>query len=221
MSTPAASKPRVVLISLNHQPYFDEMYSSLLSALNDKAQVQRVKKSGPLIRLLSDQPVPSAVLLTDEALTTRANNKAWEAVVEYVRGGGIAVAMGHFPSFVKPLTIKPFFAKAGLPWERGDYTRTTLALNREAVPGMAAQGLQPQYSQKAVFVGNVASSDSWYETTDDSVVESRVFPLESVKKAGETAVAFATVGMGKLGYVGDVNAETGSDAVVLAMCGLA
>lgn len=37
----------------------------------------------------------------------------------------------------------------------------------------------------------------------------------SAKIAGETAVAFASVGNGKLGYIGGVNAEEGSNAVVL------
>ncbi|GMG53970.1 unnamed protein product [Aspergillus oryzae var. brunneus] len=60
----------------------------------------------------------------------------------------------------------------------------------------------------------------WYKTDDDSVVQSMVFPATKVNMAGETAVALAKVRTGKLGYVGDVNAEEGSNAVVLAMYGL-
>lgn len=36
----------------------------------------------------------------------------------------------------------------------------------------------------------------------------------------QAAAAMAPLGAGKLGYVGDVNAEEGTDAVILAMCGL-
>lgn len=59
------------------------------------------------------------------------------------------------------------------------------------------------YSQKAVYVKGVARSDVWYAGERD-----------------EVAVAFTKVGNGMLGYVGDVNGEAGSEAVVLAMLGL-
>lgn len=36
----------------------------------------------------------------------------------------------------------------------------------------------------------------------------------------ESPVACASVGQGKLGYLGDVNAERESGDVILAMCGL-
>lgn len=36
----------------------------------------------------------------------------------------------------------------------------------------------------------------------------------------EAAAAFAKVGNGKLGYIGDVNGEKDTTPVVLAMCGL-
>lgn len=36
----------------------------------------------------------------------------------------------------------------------------------------------------------------------------------------EATVVFAKVGLGRLGYIGDVNGEESSDTVVLAMCGL-
>ena len=71
-----------------------------------------------------------------------------------------------------------------------------------------------------MFVKNVASADAWYRPDESSIVESAVFPPTSANIAGETAVALANIGRGKLGYVGDVNAEKGSDAVILAMCEL-
>ena len=60
----------------------------------------------------------------------------------------------------------------------------------------------------------------WYKTDDESEAHSMVAPPTTGKVAGETAVALVKVGEGKLSHVGDVNAEDGSNAVVLAMCGL-
>lgn len=51
------------------------------------------------IELLAQRPEPSAILVTDEALTLPENRAVWKTVLEYVRRGGTAVIMGHFPSF--------------------------------------------------------------------------------------------------------------------------
>ncbi|OAQ27445.1 hypothetical protein K457DRAFT_139688 [Linnemannia elongata AG-77] len=210
---------RVLAISLNNQPWFDEMYAPLLTALKSNAEFQQAEHSTSAIRFLSQLPEPSAVLITDEALTLRENSAVWGAVLEYVRRGGTAIVMGLFPSFVEPDNMKPFFSRAGLHWGTGSYHRTTLALNRAAVDVANAGKLPQRYSQKAVFVNNVVPENMWYKTDDNSVVQSAVFPPTSANRTGETAVAMATVGRGKLGYVGDVNAEDESNAVILAMCG--
>lgn len=214
-----STKPRVVLISLNYESFFDELYHDLLTELGSKADLQHAKTAESTVRLLSEQPHPSATLITDEALTNNENTDVWEAVLKYVRQGGTSVVMGHFSSSVKPARIKPFFAKAGLQWEAGSYHRTTLVLNQEAVGSSLAAVLPAKYSQKAVFVKNVADTDAWYHSDENSVNESQVFGPTSANIVGETPVVLTHVGAGKLGYIGDVNAEKGSDAVILAMCG--
>lgn len=92
-------------------------------------------------------------------------------------------------------------------------------LNQDANPSRTS-ALLPVYSQKAVYVKIVPSTDTWYVTTPDSVTESHVFLTEGVHIMGETLAALARIGAGKLGYVGDVNGEEGSNAVLLAMHGL-
>ncbi|XXG96706.1 hypothetical protein Hte_002996 [Hypoxylon texense] len=218
MATTDSTKPLILLVSLNLVSYFDDMYASLLTQLLSKATVKRIQKQDSVIRLLSEGPRPSAVLVTDEALTRKENSGAWEAVLQYVRRGGTSVVMGHYPSFVKPDDVKPFFGKAGLPWDSASYLRTTLVLNREAVGDSLAPRLPPRYSQKALSVQNVAPADAWYVTNEDSVVESNVFAPTSANVVGESPVVLARVGDGKLGYIGDVNAEEGSTTVVLAIC---
>ncbi len=214
------SKNRVLLVSLEFQPYFDQMYNALLDQLASKSRLQRAKSATSAIRLLSQNPAPTAVLVTDQALTEPENASVWEAALQYIRQGGTLVAMGHFPAFTPPPDLKPFFAKAGLPWEVAEYHRTTLSLNRAVVKGSVSSKLPSEYSQKALTVKNVAPGDVWYGTTPDSVVESRVFAPTSVHMLDESPVVLAKVGNGKLGYVGDVNAEEGSNLVILAMCGL-
>lgn len=47
----------------------------------------------------------------------------------------------------------------------------------------------------------------WYQTDNNSVTEPQVFAPGNANKVGETAVALAKVGEGRLGYIGHVNAE--------------
>jgi hypothetical protein len=219
MAAATQAKPHILLISIDLQPWFDEMYASLINEISENAAIKRAQKPAAAIRALS-QDTPKAVLLTDAALTTRKHTKVWDAVLEYVRGGGTAICMGTFTSFVKPLNIKPFFQRAGLPWERGNYERTTVALDKNHVPSDYWPFIPEAYSQKAVFLKNVDDAAAWYHPNDDSVIESLVYAPTKVSNPHEVPVALAKVGEGKLGYVGDVNAEEGSRAVVLAMCGL-
>ncbi|KAK0717701.1 hypothetical protein B0T26DRAFT_645480, partial [Lasiosphaeria miniovina] len=158
---------------------------------------------------------PSAAMIADEA-----NNsdyaQVWEAVLQYVREGGTCVVMGDFSSFVKPLLMKQFFAKAGLFWNQSSYRRAALALKPSTMGPDLAVKLPSWYGPKAVSVqNNVAHGDIWYHADEISAVKDL-----GLDDMGETPVAFARVGNGRLGYVGDVNAEEDSDTIILAMCGV-
>ncbi|KAJ5784810.1 uncharacterized protein N7503_010022 [Penicillium pulvis] len=208
----------VLVISLSEGSFFEEISHRILATLRSKTTVQLARDPNSTVQLLAQQP--SSILIADEALTQNKYSQIWGAVLQCIRQGSTAVVMGQFSSFVRPDNMKPFFSQAGLSWDRGSYTRTTLVLNQAATGDELATKLPKSYSQKALFVNNVVSSDMWYTTDESSVVESRVFGPTSVNTPGETPVAMARVGEGKLGYVGDVNAEVETDAVILAMCNL-
>lgn len=222
----ADSKPRILLVSLELQPFFDESYATLLDALHSKTTVQRAKTAqGAIRQLTGGGSVPiQAVLVTDAALVNdAAHTPVWDAVLKYVRTGGTAIIMGHFSSFAHTAKLSSFFNRAGLEWKSGDYLRTETGLNRAAVGDMADR-LPQKYSQKALSVDNVIPGDVWYASDPDSMNQSFVFAVingpSSGHRPGQAAVALAKVGEGKLGYLGDVNAEDESNTVVLAMCGL-
>ncbi|KAK1657058.1 hypothetical protein BDP55DRAFT_708993 [Colletotrichum godetiae] len=200
MSVTPESRPRIVAISLKYKSFFDETYARLFTQLLEKASVQRAKKPASALDLLQQQPPPVAVLITDQGLT-EGYPDVWDAVIAYVRQGGTAIAM------------------AGLAWDSGAYHRTTVALNPQ-VAGSAAAKLPGRYSQKALFLKGVHSTAVMYGPDQTSVTESLVFPSERVGDVTQAAISFAKVGDGKIGYVGDVNVEEGTDAAILAMCGL-
>ncbi|KAI9032945.1 hypothetical protein DFJ74DRAFT_597421, partial [Hyaloraphidium curvatum] len=80
-------------------------------------------------------------------------------------------------------------------------------------------GLPERYSMKALHVDGAEADQRVYVPAEGAVTESRVFPVMPVTDKGEAPIAFAKVGEGYLGYVGDVNNETGTQRVILAMIG--
>lgn len=215
--SPPQGKPRVLLVSLNSPPYFDDMYEGFIDALAEKAHVQRTKNPNTVRHILAERP--KAVLLTDGALTKPENVSVWISVLDYVHGGGRAICMGMFSSLVSPPDLDPFFARSGLPWEMGAYVRTTVSLCRANIPPTALSLLPPAYSLKAIFLRGVGTDAAWYRSTAESRSESLASAGEQIALES-TPVALAKVGAGKLGYVGDVNNEGESQVIILAMCGL-
>jgi hypothetical protein len=116
--------------------------------------------------------------------------------------------------------LNPFFKNVlQLPWTSGDYHRTDFTL----VPNSrlaAVPGLERVFSMKAVHIKNVAPEDVIYTPAEGAQLQSHVFAPMPVDKSSGVGVAFAPFGNGFVGYLGDVNTETGGFKVVLAMSGL-
>jgi hypothetical protein len=106
-----------------------------------------------------------------------------------------------------------------LPWTVGSYQRTDFALARTS-PLAAVRGLEPVFSMKAVHIRGVAPADVLYAPADGARVQSHVFAPTPVDARSGVGAACASVGAGLVGYMGDVNTETGGFKAVLAMCGL-
>jgi hypothetical protein len=218
-SMDTTTRPRIFFLSLDKQPFFDDMYAHLIDAIASKATIQRASQRTSALTYLSTN-TPTAIIITDPGITKAAHSAVLEKVISYVRSGGIAIFAGHFSGFIRPTDLDRHFRSPwNLPWQFGDYHRTTVYLNQR-VQQVSKLALPAEYSQKAVFLKNVAPDAALYLPSMDSVTESHVFPSEPVKNREQTPVAFTAVEEGWLGYVGDVNAETESDAVILAMCGL-
>ncbi|OCL03325.1 hypothetical protein AOQ84DRAFT_400730 [Glonium stellatum] len=178
-SSAGTSQHRILLLSLDKQSWFDEMYNRLITAISDRAVLQRA--------------TGSAVM---------------QELKEYVSNGGTVVFGRLFSSFISPADMNAFFRRHfDLPWESGDYHRTTLHL-------------KPSYSQKAVFLKNVGQTAALYLPSEQSKTENRVFSAEPIRGREQTPVAWKRISEGWIGYIGDVNGEEGNDGVILGMCGL-
>ena len=86
--------------------------------------------------------------------------------------------------------------------------------------------LKHLYDSKCVYIEKVAPSACWY-TPAQSLCRRYEYDTEDERRAAaaksasriETPVAFETVGKGRLGFIGDVNQDESTDAIVLSMLG--
>ncbi|KAI0552683.1 hypothetical protein F4679DRAFT_533500 [Xylaria curta] len=193
---------RILCICLEYESMFNDLYASLISKITAKAKLDRATTQKAALDMLTQNPPPSTILVTDGGVASYM--KVWERVIDCLRGGSTVVLAAGFSSFVNEGQFNRCFGKIGLPWKRGAYHRTDVSLLPGVVNDRLKKQLLPTYSQKALYVQGVARSDVWYAGDERD----------------EVAVAFTKVGNGMLGYVGDVNGEDGSEAVVLAMLGL-
>lgn len=217
----ADTKPTIVLLSLEKQPWLDEMYGPLFAALKAKASVTEVTTKSGADEMFAASTKPDTILATDAALTHAEYRKQRDAAVKYVReAGGTLILGGIFPSFARPPDIKTTFAAFGLPWESGDYHRTEFSVNNANTSIADPTGLAPRYSQKALHLQNVEAKDAVYLPTASSYTQSAVFAPGPVGDRRQTPAALGACGEGRVGYVGDVNAEVETERVVMAMCGL-
>ncbi|KAL8746867.1 MAG: hypothetical protein Q9184_007687 [Pyrenodesmia sp. 2 TL-2023] len=107
----------------------------------------------------------------------------------------------------------------GLPWKYGDYHRTTFYLSqrmKNVIGQDRAASLLREYSMKANHLKKVPERSRVYVPLEQSQTQSAVFPPSSVDQ-GQTPAAFHKYGEGWVGFIGDVNNEQGSQALLMAM----
>lgn len=217
---PKAPKPKIIFLSLEKQPWLDEMYKSQFDALRAKADVTEITSPAATNDIFSKPEKPSIVIATDAALTNKEFRKQLNLAIDFVRSdGGTFIFAGVFPSFASPPDIKTMFSAFELPWTSGAYHRTEFSINSACV-SVKTTYLIPRYSQKALHLANVQPVEAIYLPTASSVTQSMVFAPAPIEDRRQTPAAFGKCGNGMVGYVGDVNAEAETDRVVLSMCGL-
>lgn len=118
--------------------------------------------------------------------------------------------------------VTAFFEELGLPWKAASYYREEFSL-QSSFTAFKIDKLPFQYSMKAAHLVDVEKKHALYAPTPESEYEA----LGLGKRVSEepvdeeiVAAAFAKVGEGSFGYIGDVNYQEETVKVLLAMLGL-
>jgi len=194
---------------------------TILEAKSEEVAIRRLHKRGNR---------PRAVLCGGE-LQPKHYPRLVTRLANFIRtGGGTAIFALVFPSTMPMPEFDSLFAKLGLSgWKNGSYHRTTHMLRTISAPPDSPLGemlnrggnhLAKAYSMKALHIAKPGEFEAIYSPTDESSIESRVFSPTKIEDLKEAPIAFAKVGRGWVGYVGDVSNEEESRAVILAMLDL-
>ncbi|RPD52548.1 hypothetical protein L226DRAFT_617795 [Lentinus tigrinus ALCF2SS1-7] len=208
------SKPLVVILCPEQFDLFLSVYAEQLDALEEKLEIRTANTPEQVRRYLNSTVRPQAFIVADAFITTPSYRDVLIRLVDYARIGGTVIYAGLLSSLSTPSSLSDNFEHAWkLPWRTGPYHRETVDFN--AVRGINTNHVSKKYSMKALFLANVERQHAVYlEPADIRRVEAGPHGRDVY----ETPAAFAPVGRGFLGYIGDVNGEPGTTKLLLAMC---
>ncbi|KAL8914975.1 MAG: hypothetical protein Q9172_006980 [Xanthocarpia lactea] len=202
---------------------FDDMYQSLCTEIDEKYSTTQALSAADVKPLLSS-PSLKAILVVDGGLSTGKHHiKLQKELSTYAKAGGTIIFCCLFSDFVRPPDLDRLFQSFGLSWESGEYHRTIFYLSQpiKSVLGhQRAIELEREYSMKALHLKNTSVDSRVYVPLEQSRTQSMVFPPSPVDQE-ETPAVFSKHGSGWIGYIGDVNNEQGSRALVMALLDLA
>ncbi|OCL06633.1 hypothetical protein AOQ84DRAFT_73570 [Glonium stellatum] len=199
--------PSILILSLYGFSFSSrQLYQSLLPKLLSKANVHESITIEDAQNYISTT-WPSIILVTDPAITfeEEENRSFLESLVRWTKNGGKTILMGFFAATVQFPSLDTMFNDYfGLPWTASSYGSNDAFLVKN-LNGLRSKSLSSTFYNKAVWLGNVA-------------VEHAVY----ISKAPLTPAyaAYAPVGFGWLGYIGDVNFAEEPENLILAMCHL-
>jgi hypothetical protein len=203
-----------VILALDKPEFFNDMFEGFVRQLSTKAEVRQANTPDEARTAFNSHRKPAVILSADESLTVSTRISLVHDALSYV-----LIFMRLFSGFTRPPDIKNLFSRFDLPWQSGAYQRSTFKLNRDMTHPKKGE-LATRYSQKALHLANVPFGDAVYLACDGSAIESNANGPGRVSNRAHTPAAFAKVGEGRVGYVGDVNNEDETTPLVLWMCGL-
>ena len=221
----AENKPQVLLAQLGDEMQtgvFEDLYAALRAKIETNYDLVKKTTVPTLINhLFQPQPQPQAVLVIDGGLSKQKFKKVQIKLSEYAKAGGAVIMCCLFSSFVSQPDFTTLMQNMDLDWDWGDYHRSNFALNPSlaSIFGHSAfKSLQKSYSMKAIHLKDVPAEAKVYLPTAESRTQSMVFPATKVDTAQCPAV-WQTHGDGYVGFIGDVNNEVGSQALLMALLG--
>ncbi|KAF2763487.1 hypothetical protein EJ05DRAFT_534824 [Pseudovirgaria hyperparasitica] len=201
--------PQVLIISLYSKTLFnDDRYKSLLTTLLSRATVHESLNIADAAAFLSSG-WPNIILVTDPVITQRRHTDFSCELVKWVHSGGTAIFMGRFACDVEwpdlNSLLQLLHKDSVKPWAMIAYSKEHVKIHRN-ITGMRTQSLPETALVRAMFLKNVQSEDMlYYHKASDRRL---------------CSAAYAQIGLGWLGFIGNMEPDDTVQKTVIAMCRL-
>jgi hypothetical protein len=198
--------PNLLFISLEgFSASSRQMYPLLFSKILSRTVVHESLTSEDALNYIKTG-WPNIILVSDPAIVDESNRDLLTATTDWVRHGCTVVFMGFFAATIQEPRLDAMFKEHfRLKWRAAEYTKHDVRLSRHIdETTIRRASLVPEFYPKALYLSHVPISDAIYT-------------------GGTANVAYAALrrfGLGKLGYIGDVNFGEEPERLILAMCGL-
>ncbi|EIW52919.1 uncharacterized protein TRAVEDRAFT_92044, partial [Trametes versicolor FP-101664 SS1] len=216
-------RPTVLILSLSNNLPIGIMHKQLLSGLEKNAEVRMIKNRTAFFQHLHASPRPQAVIVADAAICEEPRHADLAPkLLEYARSGG-RVALGvQFCYFLETDCTVSFFRLWGVPWSLAMHpVEKTFALNPDGIPTpLSSAALLPAFTANVLIVHARPCDDAVYSRVDPCEPGDQDQGLPYDISVGVGAAAWARIGQGFLGYVGDVHGEQAFARLTIEMCGV-
>lgn len=202
--------PTILIISLNSLNQFEKDYKVLLERLEANADVYRATSCYQVVSWL-ERRTPDTILITDATITTQAQEckNAWDAVIEYMRAGGLAILCGYTAAEISKMNAKLSFSRAGLSWFNGfyeafsrynlhDHVSLPAGINMTALPTIYEGSMLPLYTDRS---------------------GEAIFARKNGNGGMVTAIAAGRIAEGTLIYVGNTSYSLEMQTAPMVFCG--
>jgi hypothetical protein len=197
--------PNILIISLGDSASSRQLYPQLSPKIISRAVVHESLTVQDALSYIGSG-WPGIIFVSDSAITDKENKRLLTATVDWVKHGCTMICSGFFSSTIEYNVMDSLFKEHfGLKWRVAAYTTNDVRLHHTMDETMIRRAsLVPNFRAKAVYLGHVPASEVVYDE----------------RSANLAYAAFARVGLGKLGYIGDVNFGEEPERLILAMCHL-
>ncbi|KAF2248352.1 hypothetical protein BU26DRAFT_332003 [Trematosphaeria pertusa] len=201
--------PNVLVISFEEFSFSSrQLYEHLLPKLLSRAAIhESTIVQDALNYILSGWP--NVILIADPVIAedTDKHRRLLEAVADHTRHGCTTVLMGLFAVAIESETLDARFKEYfDLRWRVAESTTHQVRLMATDESMIRTASLFPVFHANAVFLGRVPAAQTVYAGSSGATMTAYA--------------AYARVGLGKLGYIGDTNFGEEPERLILAMCHL-
>ena len=197
--------PNVLVLSFEGFSFSSrQLYQQLLPKLLSRAAVHESQNIEDALNYINSG-WPSIILVSDAIIAGAEGDgpRLLAAVLECTKHGCITITMGFFTATVHFDDLNTMFGRFDLTWRVAEYTKHDTYLTNPDESLVRKATLVKAFYPKALYLKGVPNNQIVYSASSGS--------------SNLAYAALGRVGLGKLGYIGDVNFGEEPERLILAM----